>query len=108
MFENCRTADEARKEYRRLAKMLHPDIGGNNADMAALNAAYASFKPLSGTTSQARYEACYERTASKPGNRRASSASKPQAKQARPLFEDEWDKAMAAQERGFACGHIPR
>ena len=45
MFENCYTQDEARAEYHRLAKMLHPDIGGNNAEMAGINVAYSQFKP---------------------------------------------------------------
>ena len=28
-FENCKTAEELRKEFHRLAKELHPDNGGN-------------------------------------------------------------------------------
>lgn len=44
-FDDCYTMDEARKKYRDLAKKMHPDIGGNNAEMARLNAEYSQFSP---------------------------------------------------------------
>lgn len=40
-FTSCRTLDELKKEYRRLAMLNHPDHGGNNETMAAINNEYA-------------------------------------------------------------------
>lgn len=39
-FENCRTLDELKAEYKRLAKKYHPDMGGDTATMQAINAQY--------------------------------------------------------------------
>ena len=39
-FNHCRTLDELKKEYRRLAALHHPDHGGDNATMAAINNEY--------------------------------------------------------------------
>jgi curved DNA-binding protein CbpA len=39
-FENVRTLDELRKEYRRLAMIYHPDKGGDTLTMQILNAQY--------------------------------------------------------------------
>lgn len=39
-FATCATPDEARAEYRRLAKRNHPDTGGDNETMKAINLAY--------------------------------------------------------------------
>lgn len=35
-FDGCHTAEELKKEYRKLAKELHPDRGGNAEDFAAM------------------------------------------------------------------------
>ena len=40
-FANCRTLDELKKEYRRLSKLHHPDHGGDEATMKAINAEYS-------------------------------------------------------------------
>lgn len=40
-FPNCHTLDELKKAYRHLAAANHPDHGGSNAVMAAINAEYA-------------------------------------------------------------------
>jgi curved DNA-binding protein CbpA len=39
-FSNCSTSEEIKNEYRRLAKLNHPDIGGDTATMQAINLAY--------------------------------------------------------------------
>ena len=39
-FENVKTLDELRKEYRRLAMIYHPDKGGDTALMQVLNNQY--------------------------------------------------------------------
>lgn len=37
---NIHTMEELRREYRRLAKLHHPDTGGNTEDMKQINAEY--------------------------------------------------------------------
>jgi hypothetical protein len=39
-FENCKDLDEVKKEYRRLAKANHPDIGGDSEIMKQINSGY--------------------------------------------------------------------
>lgn len=39
-FENVKTLDELRKEYRRLAMLFHPDKGGDTATMQVINDQY--------------------------------------------------------------------
>lgn len=39
-FANCQTLDELKAEYKRLAKINHPDAGGDDSTMAAINAEY--------------------------------------------------------------------
>ena len=39
-FKQCRTLDEAKREYKRLALLHHPDRGGDNATMAEINRQY--------------------------------------------------------------------
>jgi hypothetical protein len=40
-FNDCKTLDELKRQYRDLARQHHPDHGGNTADMQAVNAAYS-------------------------------------------------------------------
>lgn len=35
-FTNCKTAEALKKEYRKLAKQLHPDLGGNEEEFKAM------------------------------------------------------------------------
>lgn len=39
-FNNVRTLDELRKQYKELIKIHHPDNGGNVAEMQSINAEY--------------------------------------------------------------------
>jgi len=39
-FTECRNLDQLKAEYKRLAKIHHPDCGGDDATMAAINAEY--------------------------------------------------------------------
>jgi len=40
-FKKCRTIDEVKTRYKTLAKIFHPDMGGDTKLMQALNAEYA-------------------------------------------------------------------
>ena len=52
---NIRTMEELRREYRRLAKLHHPDAGGDTEDMKQINAEYdALFATLSRQEAQER------------------------------------------------------
>lgn len=39
-FKNCHSLSELKKEYRRLCKIHHPDKGGNDETMKAINNEY--------------------------------------------------------------------
>lgn len=39
-FGHCATTDEIKREYKRLARLHHPDLGGSTATMQELNAAF--------------------------------------------------------------------
>lgn len=41
MFENCRTAEDLKKEYHRAAIRLHPDNGGNEEEFKSMQAEFA-------------------------------------------------------------------
>lgn len=46
--DSIKTLEELKKEYRRMALKLHPDVGGSNEDMKELNAEYdIMFKKVS-------------------------------------------------------------
>lgn len=36
-FNQCATIDELKSEYKRLSKIYHPDVGGDNKKMSAIN-----------------------------------------------------------------------
>lgn len=45
-FVNCKTLDELKREYRRLAMIYHPDVGGDVETMQAINAEFEAAFPL--------------------------------------------------------------
>lgn len=50
-FANCRTLEELKAEYRRLAHKHHPDIGGDTATMQEINRQYeATFNSMKHNT----------------------------------------------------------
>src|SRR4051794_33671193 len=52
-FSHLSTVEEIKAEYKRLAKLHHPDHGGDTATMQAINAEYtAALKSCHGQTSQ--------------------------------------------------------
>ena len=60
-FTNCRTIDELKAEYRRLAKIHHPDMGGDVATMQEINNEYeAAFDRLNNSSAQPKNETAAE------------------------------------------------
>lgn len=45
-FVNCNTLEELKKEYRRLAMIHHPDVGGDTTTMQAINAEFEAVFPI--------------------------------------------------------------
>ena len=45
-FTGCKTLDDLKREYRRLAMLHHPDVGGDTATMQAINAEFDARFPL--------------------------------------------------------------
>ncbi|MCX2476051.1 hypothetical protein OQZ33_17085 [Pedobacter sp. MC2016-05] len=40
-FNDCRTLDQVKALYKKLAKAYHPDLGGSTADVQSINSEYA-------------------------------------------------------------------
>jgi hypothetical protein len=59
---HCLTLDQLKKEYRRLAKVHHPDAGGDLATMQDLNQEYGCRKKLLAGVSEGRTYACPRNT----------------------------------------------
>ena len=64
-FTTCTTLDELKKEYRRLAMANHPDRGGDETTMKAINAEYDAVFPT--------FKLAYNRTAQTPTAETAQS-----------------------------------
>lgn len=60
-FENCRTLEELRTEYRRLARIHHPDVGGDEETMKRINSQYeAAFNAMNSASEQPKDETAGE------------------------------------------------
>lgn len=46
IFAACKTLDELKREYKRLAKLHHPDVGGDTATMQQINAEFDRLFPI--------------------------------------------------------------
>ena len=56
-FENCKTLDELKAEYRRLSKIYHPDLGGDLETMKQINAQYeTAFDALNASSDEPKAE----------------------------------------------------
>lgn len=64
-FTNCTTLDELKKEYRRLAMLNHPDRGGDEETMKAINNEYDAVFPA--------FRLAYNQTAETPTKETAES-----------------------------------
>lgn len=64
-FENIATLDDLKKEYRRLAMIHHPDVGGDTATMQEINAEYDRLFPV--------YKLAYNQKAETPTHETAES-----------------------------------
>lgn len=66
-FQNCKTIEELKKEYRRLAVLHHPDNGGSDQAMKEINAEYTKLfdrlKDIHNTTAKAEGKKQMEETA---------------------------------------------
>lgn len=59
-FNHCKTADEAKREYRRLAMEMHPDKGGSKESFQELNKQYTQFLQNLHGRDEGRKEAEYD------------------------------------------------
>lgn len=56
-FENCKTLEELKAEYRRLARVHHPDVGGDTETMKQINNQYeAAFNTMNSASAQPKTE----------------------------------------------------
>ena len=46
MFKNCKTLEELKTEYHKLVLLHHPDRGGDEETMKAVNASYDKYFPI--------------------------------------------------------------
>ena len=92
-FEQCKTAEEAKKLYRELVKKHHPDAGGNTATMQEINDQFAKFKPTP-AAEVPRYK--------KPG-REATPEQKAKAEERRQKLRKLWEKVSEMTEEQCAA-----
>lgn len=64
-FSGCKSLDELKKEYRRLALLHHPDMGGDAVTMQTINAEYDAIFPV--------LKLAYNQAAKTPTNETAES-----------------------------------
>lgn len=60
-LKNIQTIEQLKREYRKLAKKLHPDNGGSTAEMQILNAEYAEWHKVVKNIHEAADGSTYEK-----------------------------------------------
>lgn len=99
-FNNCRTLDEARAEYRRLCFKYHPDFGGDTLVMQAINVAYDQVKQAL-SAPKATHDHAHRywhrpqraRPTDGPPHTERRSEPKPQPVHSRDYFKQRWNAA---------------
>ena len=122
-FSNISDLDTLKKEFRRLSKIHHPDLGGTTANMQALLKEYESLKKSleggytyqSGSRSQQDYDSWRREWKRKQQEeaarqRKQEEADRQRAQQAKRQKEAARQRAKQAQKQqeNRKCNHNPK